>query len=315
MNFIYMSHQDTTAMLDNQDIYPAALTRFLSQTAKLLRIQHHNKHLKYSELYELITHGYITDNEEWPRLNEILDCYTIQNSTLICNKTIPLPHKFNTANLYFRCGKRLRKRLDSGDNFDSADITELIDLFSHKLDVGTVPLGKLKLLTNTAYFDADELSPHFDTTYFFLYHDSVGYILDTVDRTIYLIDPSFSFDHKSTIQTMIYMCYSKSGLKTPSSLFINEFKIVNVTSVFGKHHTENKIIAYFYSFLTNIDSAVALFSKETTYSYADIGNAPPTMVAYLSDSESYNEVFTPIHLNLRELKEAVKFYLMNNLVE
>ena len=203
MNFIYMSHQDTTAMLDNQDIYPAALTRFLSQTAKLLRIHHNNKHLKYTELYELITRGYITDNEEWPRLHEILDCYTIQHSTLICNKTIPLPHKYNTANLYFRCGSRLRKRLDSKDNFDAGDITELIDLFSHKLDVGTVPLAKLKLLTNTAYFDADALSPHFDTTYFFLCADSIGYILDTVDRIIYLIDPSFSFDHKSVIQTMI----------------------------------------------------------------------------------------------------------------
>ena len=61
-----------------------------------------------------------------------------------------------------------------------------------------------------------------------------------------------------------------------------------------------------------------LFSKETSYSYAVIGIVSPTMAAYLSDSVSYNEVFTSIHLNLKELKElkdTVKFYLKNNLVD
>mgnify|MGYP004716621489 CR=1 FL=1 len=58
-----------------------------------------------------------------------------------------------------------------------------------------------------------------------------------------------------------------------------------------------------------------LFSKETSYSYAVIGIVSPTMAAYLSDSVSYNEVFTSIHLNLKELKDTVKFYLKNNLVD
>ena len=313
-NYLFMAHQDVTAMLDNQTIYPSILKRFLCQTTKLLRIHNHNKFLKYQDLYDLVTNGYIKDNDTWPLLNEILECYTIVNSTLICNKTIALPHRYNTSNLYFNTSDSLRNTLDSDDKFESGDITELINTFNAILDVSTVPASKLKHLCNTAYFDAEELSPYFDTTYFLLYHEKVGYILDIVDRTIYIIDPSFSFDHKNIIQTLIYMSYYKSGLTTPSTLFINEFKIKNVTSVFSKNHVTNKIVSYFYSFFANIEDAAALFMKEHTYSYVDIGNLTPSMNAYLSDSDAYNEVFTPVHLSTKELKEAIKFYMSNNLI-
>lgn len=110
------------------------------------------------------------------------------------------------------------------------------------------------------------------------------------------------------------MSYYKSGLTTPSTLFINEFKIKNVTSVFSKNHVTNKIVSYFYSFFANIEDAAALFMKEHTYSYVDIGNLTPSMNAYLSDSDAYNEVFTPVHLSTKELKEAIKFYMSNNLI-
>ncbi|KAL6934072.1 hypothetical protein ACO0R3_001857 [Hanseniaspora guilliermondii] len=309
-----MAHQDVTAMLDNQTIYPSILKRFISQTVKLLRIHHHNKSLKYHELQKLITEGYIKDNTSWPLLSDILECYSIINSTLICNKTIPLPHRYNIANLYFNSPDRLKKKLDSNHDFDSFDIIDLITTFSAKLDVSTVPNSKLSLLTNTAYFDADELSPHFDTTYFLLYHDNIGYILDMIDKRIFIIDPSFSFDHKHIIQTMIYMCYFKSGLTTPSSLFIQEFKIFNVTSAFTKTHVINKVLSYFYSFFVNIDGANSLFVKETAYEYTNICNASPSMNAYLTDTDGYNDVFTPVFLNTSELKEAIKFYMSNNLI-
>ncbi|CAI8504622.1 unnamed protein product [Hanseniaspora opuntiae] len=313
-NYLYMAHQDVTAMLDNQTIYPSILKRFLSQTVKLLRIHHHNKSLKYHELYKLITDGYIKDNTSWPLLSEIFECYTIVNSTLICNKTIPLPHRFNTSNLYFNSTDRLRKKLDSIQDFDSTDIIDLITTFNDKLDVSTVPAFEINLLTNPAYFDADALSPHFDTTYFLFYHDKIGYILDMVDKRVYIIDPSFSFDHKNIIQTMIYMCYFKSGLTTPSNLFIEEFKIFNVTSAFTKTNVINKVVSYFYSFFVNIKGANTLFSKETPYKYTDLANASPSMNAYLSDTDGYNDVFTPVFLNPSELKEAIKFYMSNNLI-
>lgn len=313
-NYLFMAHQDVTAMLDNQTIYPSMLKRFISQTVKLLRIHHHNKSLKYHELKKLITEGYIKDNTSWPLLSDILECYSMFNTTLICNKTIPLPHRYNTSNLYFNSTDRLRKKLDSKQDLDSTDIIDLITTFNAKLDVSTVPASEINLLTNTAYFDADALSPHFDTTYFFFYYDKIGYILDMVDKRVYIIDPSFSFDHKNIIQTLIYMCYFKSGLTTPSNLFIEEFKIFNVTSAFTKTHVINKVLSYFYSFFVKIDGANTLFTKETAYNYTDLANASPSMNAYLTDTDAYNDVFTPVFLNTDELKEAIKFYMSNNLV-
>ncbi|KAL6941201.1 hypothetical protein ACO0OL_000321 [Hanseniaspora opuntiae] len=260
-NYLFMAHQDVTAMLDNQTIYPSILKRFLSQTVKLLRIHHHNKSLKYHDLHKLITEGYIKDNTSWPLLSEILECYTIVNSTLIY---------INTSNLYFNSTDRLRKKLDSIQDFDSTDIIDLITTFNAKLDVSTVPF--------------------------------------------IIIDPSFSFDHKNIIQTMIYMCYFKSGLTTPSNLFIEEFKIFNITSAFTKTNVINKVLSYFYAFFVNINGANTLFSKETPYKYTDLANASPSMNAYLSDTDGYNDVFTPVFLSTTDLKKAIKFYMSNNLI-
>ncbi|KAL6937315.1 hypothetical protein ACO0OL_001877 [Hanseniaspora opuntiae] len=123
-----------------------------------------------------------------------------------------------------------------------------------------------------------------------------------VDKRVYIIDPSFSFDHKNIIQTMIYI------------LFIEEFKIFNITSAFTKTNVINKVLSYFYAFFTNINGANTLFSKETPYKYTDLANASPSMNAYLSDTDGYNDVFTPVFLSTTDLKEAIKFYMSNNLI-
>ncbi|CAI8509365.1 unnamed protein product [Hanseniaspora opuntiae] len=99
-----------------------------------------------------------------------------------------------------------------------------------------------------------------------------------------------------------------------SNLFIEEFKIFNVTSAFTKTNVINKVLSYFYAFFINIEGANTLFGKETVYKYTDLANASPSMNAYLSDTDGYNDVFTPVFLNTTELKETIKFYMSNNLI-
>ena len=320
--------KQTCFILNNETIYPKYYKRLIFQIKKLNRIYDKNKPTKYKDFITLLTDGYIRDNTEWPVLKDLVQCYTINDDELICNKqSLSIPNKYNCRNLYFNSSTKLQKKLENDDNdsdfFTDEDITSILTVIIKQLKLDNIliiPLQYREMIFDIDLFNVASLCNYFNKTNFIIsYFDGISFVLDRLNNKLFIIDPSNSFitKKKQLIEIIIFQSFesSKFGDKKTHT---NNFKIYNVTNSFTKTKTKcnNKILSTVLTFLIEKQNDVLkLWELEPFYTYKTYHNIKASLTAYTLDSDKYNNIFKINNLEYNSLKKHIKDYMLNHLID
>ena len=320
--------KQTCFILNNETIYPKYYKRLIFQIKKLNRIYDKNKPIEYKDFVRLLTDGYIRDNKEWPVLKDLVQCYTINDNILICDKhSLSIPNKYNCRNLYFHSSTNLQKKLENDDNdsdfFIDEDITSVLSVIIKQLkidDILIIPLQDREMVFDINLFNVPSLCNYFNKTNFIIsYFDGIGFVLDRLDNKLFIIDPSNSFINKKKqlIEIIIFLSF-KSSKFGDKKTHTNNFKIYNVTNSFTKTKTKcnNKILSTLLTFLIEKQNDVLqLWELEPFYTYKTYHNIKASLTAYTLDSDKYNRIFKINNLDYNSLKKYIKDYLLNHLID
>ncbi|OBA26450.1 hypothetical protein HANVADRAFT_2838, partial [Hanseniaspora valbyensis NRRL Y-1626] len=157
--------KQTCFILNNETIYPKYHKRLIFQIKKLNRIYNRNKLIEYKEFVRLLADGYIRDNTEWPVLKDLVQCYTLNDNELICDKqSLSIPNKYNCRNLYFNSSTNLQKKLENDHNdsqfFTDEDITSILSVIIKQLkhdDTLIIPLQDREMIFDINLFNVPSL--------------------------------------------------------------------------------------------------------------------------------------------------------------
>ncbi|XBW37426.1 hypothetical protein QEN19_003007 [Hanseniaspora menglaensis] len=314
---------DANFILNGETIFPKFYKRLLYQIKKLKRIHIKNKNLNHKELSKLLSEGYIRNNTEWPLLQDVLECYTIQFNKIICNnQALNIPNKYNSRNMYFNCSIELKDILDRKqitDTFTDENIYEIIKLAIGSIttdNISIFPLNHRKSLLDFNSFDIS-LSEHFDKQYTIALLDGLCFIVDKINSELFLIDPSQSLVKRKTqvVEILMFLCYDKS--KHPSKKhYANTFKIYDVTNSFNGNikSINTNILSNLITFIKNQNEVLSLWKLEENFTYKTQKDIKGSMKGYFEDSSKYKKVFQLCYLDFGGLRDCLRTLFFKHLL-